>query len=78
MNFLFAIALLVVSYVIQVAITPKPEVPKAASIDEFDLPQMEEGTPQAVVFGDVWTPDWLVLWYGDLRTSPLRAGGGKK
>ena len=73
MNFLFAIALLVASYVIQVVITPKPEVPKAAALDEFDFPQVEEGTPQAVVFGDCWTPDWIVLWYGDLRTSPVRA-----
>lgn len=78
MNFIFAIALLVASYTVQILLTPKPTVPKAASLDEFDLPQIEEGTPQAVVFGDVWTPDWLVLWYGDLRTSPIKSNGGKK
>ncbi|PZR90345.1 MAG: hypothetical protein DI537_19205 [Stutzerimonas stutzeri] len=78
MNFLFAIALLVASYVIQVVITPKPEVQKPAALEDFDMPQVEEGTEQAVIFGDNWTPDWIVLWYGNLRTSPIKSSGGKK
>ncbi len=78
MNFIFAIALLVVSYAITALMTPKPSVPKPALMEDFDLPQIDEGTPQAVVFGDVWTPDWLVLWYGDLRSSPIKSNGKKK
>ena len=76
MNFIFAIAALVVSYLL----TPKPKVetPKPATLDEFDFPQIEEGTPQCVVFGDVWIPDWTVLWFGNMRTSAIRSKGGKK
>ena len=76
MNFIFAIATLVVSYLL----TPKQKVetPKPATLDEFDFPQIEEGTPQCVIFGDVWIPDWTVLWFGNMRTSAIRSKGGKK
>lgn len=77
MNFLWAIGMLIVSYAIQILITPKPEAPKAAAFEDFDFPQMEDGTPQAIVFGDVWSPDWTVLWYGNYRTSKIKASGGK-
>lgn len=78
MNFLFSIGLLIASYVIQALITPETEKPKPATIDEFDLPQTKEGTPQAVIFGDVWISDWIVLWYGNLRNSPVKSSGAKK
>ena len=76
MQFIFAIAALVASYLL----TPKPKVetPKPATLDEFDFPQIEEGTPQCVIFGDVWIPDWTVLWFGNMRTSAIRSKGGKK
>lgn len=77
MQFLFALALLVASYFIQSLITPKSTKPERASLKDFDFPQVEEGTPQIVVFGDVWIEDWLVLWYGNYRTSPIKADGGK-
>jgi hypothetical protein len=72
MPWLFAIGLLVTSYAITALLTPKPQQPKAAGFDEFDFPQVEEGTPQAVIFGDCWTADWTVLWYGNYRTSAIR------
>lgn len=78
MPFLFALALMVASYAMQVLLTPKPTKPKPAAIDEFDFPQIEEGTPQPVVFGDVWTSDWIVLWFGNYRTSPITSSGNKK
>jgi len=79
MQFVFAIALLVASYVITSSMAKKPESAKPASIEDFDLPVAEEGTPQAVVFGDCWTGDWQVLYYGGLTITPVfGAGGGKK
>lgn len=77
-NFLWAIGMLVASYTIQALLTPKPTKPKPAGFEEFDFPQIEEGTPQCVVFGDVWIPDWQVLWYGNYRTSAVKSKGGKK
>jgi hypothetical protein len=78
MPWLWAIGLLIASWLLQAIITPKPTKPKPAAFDEFDFPQVEDGTPQAIVFGDVWSPDWLVLWYGNYRTSPIKSSGNKK
>lgn len=78
MPFLWAIGMMVASYAIQVLLTPKQETPKPAALDDFDFPQVDEGTPQSVIFGDVWIQDWMVLWYGNLRTSEVKSSGGKK
>lgn len=78
MNFIFAIGMMIASYAIQALLTPKPVKPKAAALEDFDFPQVEEGTPQSIVFGDVWISDWHVLWYGNLRTTAVRSKGGKK
>jgi hypothetical protein len=72
MNFVFAIILLVASYAIQALMQPKPVNAKPAAFDDFDLPVVDEGSPQAVVFGDVWSPDWMVLWFGNYRTVSIR------
>lgn len=78
-NLLFAIGALVVSYAITAMLTPAPEKPEASTLEDFDFPQVEEGTPQSVIFGDVWISDWVVLWYGNLRTSAIKSkSGGKK
>ena len=47
---------------------------KPASLEDFKVPQADEGTPQPVVFGDVWTDGWMVLWYGDLKSEPIKGG----
>ena len=73
-----AFVLMVASYLITSLATPRQAGPKAATLDEFQFPQAEEGTPQAVVFGDTWLPDWTVLYYGDLEVTKIMASGGKK
>ncbi len=78
MNFVFAIGMMIFSYAMQVLLTPKPVKPKPAALEDFDFPQVEEGTPQSIVFGDVWISDWFVLWYGNLRTTAVKTKGGKK
>ena len=78
MSFLWAIAMLVVSTAAQMLITPKAQKPEKATLKDFDFPQFEEGTPQPVIFGDCWTQDFFVAWYGNLRTSAIKSSGGKK
>lgn len=82
MNFIWALALLVVSYAIQALTAKKPVVTdaKPASFEDFNFAQHEEGTPQPVVFGDAWIEDWMVLYYGQLLTEPIRSKvkSGKK
>lgn len=76
---LFAIALLflVVAYVIQSFLMKTPKV-KPTSLEDIEFPQHEEGTPEAVFFGDGWTEGPQVLWYGNYRTIKIKSGGGGK
>lgn len=71
------IALLVISTYISYANRPKSTTPKPVAFEEFEFPQFDEGTPQEVVFGDCWTEDWMVLWYGNYRTSKIKTSSGK-
>lgn len=65
------LAIFVVSLIISYATRPKPETPRPAAFEDFQFPQAEEGTPQAVFFGDVWTEDWMVVGVGNYRTTPI-------
>lgn len=68
------IAVMVASYLLSMALTPKSKNkgPEAASADEWEFPQADEGTPQCVFFGDCWTEDWFVLDYGNYRTTEIK------
>jgi hypothetical protein len=79
MTFVWAIALLVASYVITTLITPKTTNTNAPSLlQDFQFPTTAEGTPKTVIFGDCWSGDWTVLWYGDFDVQPIPAPGGSK
>lgn len=75
--FAWALVFLVASVAIQAILvkTPKPQGP--AALEDFDFPQADEGTPQAVFFGDCWTEGWMVLWYGNYRTTKIQSKGKK-
>ncbi len=73
-----AIVLLIASYVITALTAKKPQEAQPLAITNFQVPQVDEGTPQSVIFGDVWVPDYQVLWYGNLFSTPIDANGGKK
>lgn len=80
-GFVVAIILFIISTVLTILLTPKPKttVPTASTIDEFQLPQHDEGTPVNVVFGIVWIGDPMILWYGNLRNESItKSTGGKK
>lgn len=77
-NIFVQIALIIVSALISYALTPKPKPPKPAAITDFDVPTAEEGREIPVVFGEPWITGPNVLWYGDLRSEPIKKKGGKK
>lgn len=76
-NLWVQLAIMVVSAIISYALAPKPPQPKPAALEDFDLPTAEEGRAIPVVFGTVWLKGPNVLWYGDLRSEPIRKGGKK-
>ncbi len=79
-NFVIQIVISLVLTAISYALTPRPKIepPKAAGLDDFDLPTDEEGRPIPVVFGTVLLRGPNVVWAGDLRVDPIRKKGGKK
>lgn len=75
---IISLAMMAVSYIITAALTKAPQPQKPANLEDFKFPQAEEGVPQAVFFGDCWTSGWMVLWYGNLRSTPIKVKMGKK
>ena len=73
-----AVILLAVSYAITASMARRAPSKKPAALEAFEIPQDAEGTPQAVVFGQVWLTGWTVLWFGNYRSQPIRKKGGKK
>jgi len=82
MHFVFAIVMLIASYAITALTAKKPANTdaKPSHLQDFSFPQHDEGTPQPVVFGEVWTSDWMVLYYGNLKSEAIRTSSksGKK
>ncbi len=72
------IAILVVSLVVSYAMRPKPTTPKPPAFEDIDIPQSAEGTAQAMDFGTVWSPDWMVLGVANYRTEAIRRKVPKK
>lgn len=76
-----ALFYLAASLLISAIFTPKVNTPTQApaNFEDFDFPQADEGTPQAVYFGECWSTSWMVLDVGDYRATPIKKkGGGKK
>ena len=75
-----ALIYITASILITVALTPavKQESPTPASYEDFEFPQADEGTPQAVFFGECWSSDWTVLGTGNYRTTQIMSDGGGK
>ena len=69
------LVIMVVSIIIQLVTRPHPPKPPAATLNDINIPTIDQGTPIAVVFGEVWVDNWMVLWYGALRTTPIKQGG---
>ena len=68
------IATMVASYLINQAFARKNNAhgPEAVCEKDWNFPQVAEGTPQCVFFGDCWTEDWQVLAYGNYRTTEIK------
>lgn len=78
MEIITALVMLAASFLISAALAPKIQPPDPVAFKDIDFPQAEEGTPQAVIFGDCWSGDWTVLAVGNYRTTPITSEGGGK
>ncbi len=71
------LVIMIVSIIVQLATRPHIKPPPAATLNDVNIPTIAQGTPVAVVFGDVWVENWMVLWYGALRNTPIKSKGKK-
>lgn len=70
--------ILAISIIISIATAPKPKNAKPPSLEDFsDMPGVEDGVEITDVAGMAWIPNSNMLWYGNLRTTPIKAKGGK-
>lgn len=72
-----ALVVMIVSLIIQLVTRPHQHKPVAATLGDVQIPTIDQGTPVAVPFGEVWADNWMVLWYGDLRNTPIKKGSKK-
>jgi hypothetical protein len=70
------IAMIIISLFLASKAAQRPNA-KPNSLQDFDVPTAEDGTPIAMAFGDVWFDDINWLDYGNLRSQPIKASGGK-
>jgi hypothetical protein len=63
---------MVASTLLSMALAPKAQNQPPAAFEDFEFPQADEGTPEAVFFGDCWTSDWTVLAVGNYQTEAIR------
>lgn len=57
---------------------PKPQDAPAANLEDSDIPMADEGVEIPVVFGTRDISGANVVWYGDIKTTPIKSSGGKK
>ncbi|AAP95146.1 hypothetical protein A6046_03415 [[Haemophilus] ducreyi] len=71
-----AVIVVAISYLVSQATARKQSnnSPEAVGAKDWNFPQIDEGTPQCVFFGDCWTEDWQVLAYGNYRTTEIKKG----
>lgn len=62
----------VISLIISIVLAPKPATPRAAMLEDFDLPVAEEDRPIPVLFGTKRITGGNICWYGDLDTQQIR------
>ena len=76
MNFFVTLALFVASAFLVRALTSKPPSPKAASLDDFQVPTAEYGRPIPWLFGTREIRDGNCIWYGDLKRKRHKSSSG--
>ncbi|MCD9097036.1 hypothetical protein [Luteimonas fraxinea] len=71
------IIVMLLSIAISLAMMPKPQNAKPPALADFDAPVSEDGRDVAWLHGECWMKDPNVLWWGRLRTTPIRTKSGK-
>ncbi len=69
------IVMFIISYYTSSQMMKNKQKRDPLSEQDVDLPQVDEGTAQAVLHGDCWTAGWTVLGWGNLRNKGISSHG---
>lgn len=67
-------AIFLINLAVSIALAPKPKKPRAAAIEDFDVPTADQDRPIPVLFGTKRITGPNVVWYGDLSSRPIKKG----
>lgn len=71
------LAQLAISLILSSLFAPDTDVPEAASLEDFDIPMLNQGKSLPVIFGTFLLKSANVIWYGDLATTEIKTSAGK-
>lgn len=72
------VVVLIIAVIAAYALRQHPQSQPPAGLGDIDAPTAEIGREIPVLFGTRKLSGPNVVWYGDLRTIPVRKSGGKK
>lgn len=78
MSFVARLFLGVVAALVSSLLTPRPEPPKPADIEDIDVPRTEEGAEIGYAAGSPWIKAAQVHSYGDFKSEAIKSSGSKK
>ncbi len=64
--------LMVISMAISYVCRPKPQNAKPPTIGDYNVPTAEDGKVLGVLFGTKKIEDPNCVWWGDVRTTPIK------
>lgn len=68
--------LFVSTTVVGALLSPHPRGPQPSALGDFSVPTASEGRAIPVVFGTVMIKGGNTVWWGDLKSAPIKVGGG--
>lgn len=76
MAFWLLLLLFVATTVVGALLAPHPRGPQPSALGDFSVPTASEGRAIPVVFGTCMIKGGNTVWWGDLKSKPIKVGGG--
>lgn len=74
----FFVATIVISAYLSYTMRPDPPDAVKPAFEDLEVPTVSASAPIPRVYGTKWLKSANVVWYGDLRTEPIKKESGGK
>lgn len=72
MGFWTALGVAILFSYVSYLLRPKPKAPPPGTIEQSSVPIVSAAKPVPKVYGTVWVKSPNVVWYGDLKVTPIK------